>query len=205
MRGVLGYGIRVDKDHVKKFRSGTVDQTEDEGAMDDNTFFIHRSVACIRDKTSFEIRIKHKEHLPFVGHLLKAPRFTEASEVEEKLLQLGNCILLGICRIEERSKVRKATWQKLTADHTPAETERITARSYKDCAAAVGIDLTGSTALQNLPNSRWLIHATHTGHPHCVPCRFDATGEKATLWNHTTEYVLEWIVLRGLLASAISH
>ena len=200
-------GIRMHSDDVngivEKLRLVQQGVVEMEDASDNVSRLLRLSERHITNVTKFTVDIKCKTHLTLVEQLEVDACAKVTGQTDSRLLAEGNCIVLGFCRLLGLHCAGPVVWQQLDCGLTDEEIVQIKSRSYADCNAAFGLHLMGSVSIANSADSRWLIHTHAGGTPHCVACKFDGTGENATVWVGTKSFTMEWFVLEGILFQCV--
>ena len=82
----------------------------------------------------------------------------------------GNCIALAISRLTGAEAVAAA---RVSEDiEGIRETRLLKARTYRQCAALLGVRLVPALRINYQVNGKWLLHTVGRGRPHCIAVEF---------------------------------
>ena len=96
-------------------------------------------------------------------------------EVDEKLLERGNCILLAITRLLPSKKGAVISELRKTSQQNN-EAARVGSRSYADVTQSLRIHAVPCLGLAIDAPGSYLLHSEHQGRPHCLSCSVQDNG-----------------------------
>ena len=133
-----------------------------------------KSEAAILDTTGFKVKILEKRHLYF-RELCNGVSDREETEVEQQLLQPGNCIPLAVSRLLPTKK-QAVISELCKSSQQNTEALRVGSRSYADVIAFASLHVCPSLGLDVQEPGLYLLHSEDQGRPHCVSCKVQDDG-----------------------------
>ena len=132
------------------------------------------SADAILKETGFSVKILRKSNLYFC-ELCQTPCERSEEDVEDVLLQDGNCIPLAIVRLFP-SKKDVVLLELAKQNQVNREASMVGSRFYKQCLEQFELQAAPSLGINLHKPGLYLLHAEHDGAPHCVSCKLNENG-----------------------------